>query len=155
MPKTLHLNDDGGIKVDAHLQAAEHLYASGDIASFPQSGAGAPIRVEHWRVAEQHGRVAALNMLGKTTRYDAVPVFWTIHYMKRLDMIGHATEWDDIILHGKPEEQNFLAYYTKNGKVLAAAGMGQDQQTAALIELLTRKDWTPGELGPTPATLLD
>ena len=69
---------------------ADGLYAAGDIARFPLYGDGPPIRVEHWRVAEQHGRIAALNMLGQPTRYDAVPVFWTIQYLKRLDYIGHA-----------------------------------------------------------------
>ena len=93
-------------------------------------------------------------MLGRMTRYDGVPVFWTIHAMKRMDMVGHATQWDDIIVHGKPEEQDFLAYYTKTGKVIAAAGMGQDQQTTALIELLHRKEWTADELGENPAALL-
>ena len=39
------------ITVDAMLQAAEGLYAAGDIARFPHHGT--PIRVEHWRVAEQ------------------------------------------------------------------------------------------------------
>ena len=50
--KNLNLNEDGGIEVDATLQAAEHLYAAGDIASFPDRADGAPIRVEHWRVAQ-------------------------------------------------------------------------------------------------------
>ena len=72
------VNDDGSITVDATLQAAEGLYAAGDIARFPHHGT--PIRVEHWRVAEQHGRTAALNMMGQGVCYDGVPVFWTIQY---------------------------------------------------------------------------
>ena len=54
------------------------------------------LRVEHWRVAEQQGRVAALNMLGKDVSYDAVPMFWTIQYFKQLDYIGHAKRWDEV-----------------------------------------------------------
>ena len=81
--------------MDASLRLADGLYAAGDIARFPLRGDGDPIRVEHWRVAEQHGRIAALNMLGEAQRYDAVPVFWTIQYLKRLDYIGHAADWDD------------------------------------------------------------
>jgi apoptosis-inducing factor 3 len=146
-------NEDGGISVDATLKVAQGLYAAGDIARFPHQGK--TIRVEHWRVAEQQGRIAALNMAGQVTRYDAVPVFWTIQYMKRLDYIGHATEWDDIVLHGDLQKPEFLAYYVKDGRVIAAAGLDRDKDTAALIALLEqRQDWTPEALGATPSAVL-
>jgi len=94
-------------------------------------------------------------MLGLGVRYDAVPVFWTIQYMKRLDYIGHATDWDDIIVHGDLEKPEFLAYYVRNGQVIAAAGLDRDQDTAALIELFqSRPDWTAEALGSTPSGLL-
>lgn len=147
--------DDGGLIVDATLRAAPGLYAAGDIASFPHRGDGEPIRVEHWRVAEQHGRVAALNMLGRDIRYDAVPFFWTIQYMKRLDYVGHAESWDSVVLHGDLGKPEFLAYYVKQGRVAAAAGLGRDGDTAALIELFARRrDWGADELGEHPAALL-
>jgi len=151
----LNRRDDAGIVVDATLCAAPGLYAAGDIACFPHRGDGAPIRVEHWRVAEQHGRVAARNMLGQATRYDAVPVFWTIQYRKRLDYVGHAADWDSVVLHGDVDKPEFLAYYVKDGRVAAAAGLGRDQDTAALIELFTlRRDWTAADLGERPAAVL-
>ena len=147
------LNQDASVTVDATLKLADGLYAAGDIARYPYRDAA--IRVEHWRVAQQHGRVAALNMLGLGVRYDAVPVFWTIQYMKRLDYIGHATDWDDIIVHGDLEKPEFLAYYVRNGQVIAAAGLDRDQDTAALIELFqSRPDWTAEALGSTPSGLL-
>lgn len=153
--ESLARRDDGGIVVDAHLRAVPGLYAAGDIASFPYRGDGAPIRVEHWRVAEQHGRVAALNMLGQATCCDAVPVFWTIQYMKRLDYVGHATEWDGVVLHGDLGTPEFLAYYVKDGRVAAAAGLGRDRDTAALVELFAmRRDWQAADLGESPAAVL-
>ncbi|MFZ0019768.1 MAG: oxidoreductase C-terminal domain-containing protein, partial [Acetobacteraceae bacterium] len=116
---------------------------------------GDPIRVEHWRVAQQHGRVAALNMVGHAVPYEAVPVFWTIQYLKRLDYIGHAERWDNIVLHGDIEKREFLAYYVKDGVVAAACGLDRDRDTAALIELMTmRRNWTAIELGERPADLL-
>jgi apoptosis-inducing factor 3 len=149
------LNQDGSVSADATLKVADGLYAAGDIVRFPLFGDGAAIRVEHWRVAQQHGRLAALNMAGQGRRYDGVPVFWTIQYLKRLDYVGHTADWDDVVIHGDLEKPEFLAYYVKDGKVAAAAGLDRDQDTAALIELLAmRRDWTPGELGASPADLL-
>ena len=60
-----------------------------------------------------------------------------------------------MVLHGDPETQDFLAYYVKAGTVAAAAGMGRDQDTAALIELFDmRGDWTPAALGDSPKSVL-
>jgi NADPH-dependent 2,4-dienoyl-CoA reductase/sulfur reductase-like enzyme/nitrite reductase/ring-hydroxylating ferredoxin subunit len=151
----LPCNDDGSVNADAQLRVADALYAAGDIARFPYRGDGPAIRVEHWRVAQQHGRTAALAMLGKPVQYDAVPVFWTIQYLKRLDYIGHASEWDEIVLHGDPEKPELLAYYVKNGVVAAAAGLGRDRDTSALVALMSiRRDWTAEALGASPAALL-
>ncbi len=144
-------DDDGGFTVDATLRADDGLYVAGDLARFPVYGSGPPIRVEHWRVAEQHGRVAARNMAGLPTRYEAPPVFWTIQYRKRLDYIGHAEVWDDIVVHGDLGKPEFLAYLVRDGIVAAAVGMDRDRDTAALCELFRqRQDWSPDELGPQP-----
>jgi NADPH-dependent 2,4-dienoyl-CoA reductase/sulfur reductase-like enzyme/nitrite reductase/ring-hydroxylating ferredoxin subunit len=148
-------SEDGGIIVDAYLRVADGLYAAGDIARFPHRGDGAPIRVEHWRVAQQHGRVAAMNMLGGSIRYDAVPVFWTIQYLKRLDYAGHAVDWDNIVVHGDLAKPEFLAYYMKSGHVAAVAGFDRDRDMAAAIELLSMKrEWGPDEIGAQPAEIL-
>ena len=150
--KGVPLNKDGSISVDATLKAADGLYAAGDIARYPYRGDS--LRVEHWRVAQQHGRIAASNMMGLSVRYESVPVFWTIQYLKRLDYIGHATDWDDIVVHGDLNKPEFLAYYVKHGWVVAAAGLDRDKDTAALIGLLQqRQDWTPEALGDAPSRL--
>jgi pyruvate/2-oxoglutarate dehydrogenase complex dihydrolipoamide dehydrogenase (E3) component len=138
---------DHGIDVDAHLRLAEGHYAAGDVAAFPLYGTGDRIRVEHWRVAEQHGRVAALNMLGRAVNYTSVPYFWTIHYRQRLDYVGHAECWDEVIIDGDLREPKFIAFYVQAGVVKAVAGWGRDHAMAAVIPLMTeRHDWTTGAL---------
>jgi apoptosis-inducing factor 3 len=151
--KGVALNGDGSITVDRNLQAADGLYAGGDVARYPYRDQD--LRVEHWRVAQQHGRVAALNMLGQSVPYDAVPFFWTIQYFKQLDYIGHAARWDRIVLQGDMEKPEFLAYYVKDGRVAAAAGLDRGNDTAALLALFRRRqDWTAEELGANPARVL-
>jgi NADPH-dependent 2,4-dienoyl-CoA reductase/sulfur reductase-like enzyme len=142
MLRGVTLREDGGVLVDRHLRAADKLFAAGDLAAFPLYGDRAPIRVEHWRVAQQHGRLAALAMLGRDASFDSVPYFWTIHFLKRLDYVGHATNWDDIIVDGDLEKPEFIALYVKAGRVDAVIGWDRDQDIARAIGLFEeRRDW--------------
>jgi NADPH-dependent 2,4-dienoyl-CoA reductase/sulfur reductase-like enzyme/nitrite reductase/ring-hydroxylating ferredoxin subunit len=132
--------EDGGIIVDRHLRAdAPGLYAAGDVAVFPGLG-GAPLRIEHWRVAEQQGRAAARNMLGIAEAYARVPFFWTTQQDAVIDYVGHAKNWDEIVIDGDLSALDFLAFYMTDGFVDAAATGGRDRQTALLSELL-RERW--------------
>jgi NADPH-dependent 2,4-dienoyl-CoA reductase/sulfur reductase-like enzyme len=120
------LQKDGGLRVDEHLQAAPGIYAAGDIAQFPLAATGLPTRIEHWRLAQQHGRVAALNMLGRQETYSAAPFFWTQQYGKSLRYAGHAEQWDNILYYGDVGKQNFLALYILKNQIVAAAAMSRD-----------------------------
>ncbi|HKO62162.1 MAG TPA: FAD/NAD(P)-binding oxidoreductase, partial [Pyrinomonadaceae bacterium] len=132
----LALARDGAVIVDEHMRAAEGVYAAGDIASFKSSLTGEHQRIEHWRTAMQQGRIAAHNMAGKDVSYDSVPFFWTRQFDAGLLYVGHAQEWDAIIYQGEVAEQNFVALYLKEKRVLAAAGMNRDREMAAIEELM-------------------
>jgi NADPH-dependent 2,4-dienoyl-CoA reductase/sulfur reductase-like enzyme len=112
------------------------LYAAGDLARFPDWRDGAPIRIEHWRLAEQHGRIAAHNLAGRPVEYAGVPFFWSEQFDLFLQYVGYASAWDAVIIHGDLHERNFLAYYVKADQVLAATGLQHDRQLAALSELM-------------------
>ena len=151
-------DEDQALVVGADLKVMDGLYAAGDIAAFPLWGDGPLTRVEHWRVAQQHGRVAARAMLGQPARYEAVPMFWTIQYMKRLDYVGHASAKDELVVRGDLEKPEFIAYYLRDGKVAAAAGFDRDSDMAAIVALMeSRHGWTVEDLHPPdglPATVL-
>jgi NADPH-dependent 2,4-dienoyl-CoA reductase/sulfur reductase-like enzyme len=133
--KGVNLHEDGSVLVDEHLRAAEDLYAAGDIASYPDPRTGERTRIEHWRMAQQQGRVAALNMLGRETRFESVPFFWTRQFDAGLLYVGHASAWDEIIYQGEVSSCDFLAFYAKAGRVLAVAGMNRAREMAAVEEL--------------------
>ena len=130
------LHRDGGVLVDKYMRAAEGVYAAGDIAYFPSPLTGERQRIEHWRTAQQQGRIAAHNMAGKAVAYDGVPFFWTRQFDVGLLYVGHATSWDEIIFHGEVSSQDFLAFYVKGDRVLAVAGMNRDRDMAAIEELM-------------------
>ena len=136
LKEALPLEKDGGLTADAYLRVAENVYAAGDIAHFPLAATGQPARIEHWRLAQQHGRVAARNMLGMKEKFTAAPFFWTQQYGKSLRYAGHAEQWDNIIYHGDLARQDFLAFYVQGDQVTAAAGMGRDADMIFIAERL-------------------
>ena len=138
----LKLNDDGGIPVDARLQAADGVYAAGDVAAFPYGPSGERVRIEHWRLAAQHGRIAGTNAAGGDARYTSIPCFWTAQFGTNFRYVGHASDWDDVIYDGDVASGEFIAYYVQNGRVQAACGVGRDREMAAL-EALMRRDAVP------------
>jgi len=132
----VELDQGGAVVVDSRLCAADGLFAAGDIVSFPDPRAGEHMRIEHWRTAQQQGRTAARNMLGRNLAFDAVPFFWTQQFDVGLLYVGHAASWDEIIYRGDLESHDFLAFYVKNNRVRAVAGMNRDREMAAAEELL-------------------
>ncbi|WP_341963879.1 FAD-dependent oxidoreductase [Pseudomonas sp. RC10] len=128
----LQLEKDGSLSVDSGMKAGKDVWAAGDIATFPINGQ--PLRIEHWRLAQQQARIAASNMLGAEKHYSDVPYFWTFHFGKRLDYLGHAAEWDDIVYLGEPETFEFLALICKQGAVAAVVGCKREREVALLAE---------------------
>ena len=122
---------DGGLVTDGALNVAPGLWAAGDIAS-PE---GWP-RIEHWRLAQQHGRVAAIAMLGHAASYEGVPFFWSAQGGKRLQSLGHAAGWDDVAYDGDVEAFDFTAWYLKQGVVAGALICGRDRAAAILSDAM-------------------
>ncbi|MCX8103927.1 MAG: FAD-dependent oxidoreductase [Candidatus Bipolaricaulota bacterium] len=64
------LRKDYGVLVDDHLRTSvENIYAAGDVAQVRDVVRGEPWINALWPCAVEQGRIAALNMLGRETRY--------------------------------------------------------------------------------------
>ncbi len=134
--------DDGSLRVAGNLAvigSEESLFAAGDIATFPDPVSGKDVRIEHWRVAQQHGRLTARSMMGESTPYSEIPFFWSGQFGKQLRYVGHAVKWDDTIIDGTLAEYDFSVYYVRENRIIAAAAINRDQQMTAFAECLRRK----------------
>ncbi|WP_040049034.1 FAD-dependent oxidoreductase [Caballeronia concitans] len=132
-------NDDGSLNVDASMRVADGLFAAGDIARFDLPiEPGGRIRVEHWRLAQQHARIAAHAMLGSSPKEPFVPFFWTYHFGKNFEYLGHARSWDETVMTGSPEKFEFVALFGEKGKLVAAVGCERSTQMSALAEAMRR-----------------
>ncbi len=137
------VNDSDGVQVNSHLQLRDGVYALGDIAK--AEGQMGRMRIEHWRVALQHGLVTAAAILqddSVESLESRIPFFWTMQYGKSLRYSGHATTPDHNILLGNPDALNYIEYYFEDAgqdsRATAASSLGRDQELIAFGELLRR-----------------
>jgi 3-phenylpropionate/trans-cinnamate dioxygenase ferredoxin reductase subunit len=111
---------DNGISVDRNLQtSAEGIYAAGDVARHDHPALG-PLRVEHWANALHQGPAAARNMLGRDLPYDRVPYFFSDQYDVGMEYSGYATSWDKVVFRGDTVARQFIAFWLKDNRLLAA-----------------------------------
>ncbi len=133
----LELERDGGVAVDDQFRAlgAAGVWAAGDVAHYPDPYTGRRVRVEHWRIAQQQGKAAALSMVGKGSPFHGVPFFWTQQYRLAIGYVGIGAGWDDLVIGGDVEADDFIAYYLEGGVPRAAAGT-RETQLGAFAELM-------------------
>jgi len=111
---------DNGIVVDEFLRtSAPDVFAAGDVASAWNPMYGRHIRMEHWANALNQGQAAARNMLGEDTAYTKLPYFYSDQYDLGMEYNGYASDWDRVVVRGDLAAREFLAFWLKDGRVLA------------------------------------
>lgn len=121
------LEVDDGVIVDGELRTNdEFIYAAGDVARYPDPQGGESIRVEHWVLAERLAQRAARNMLGvKNLGVTDVPFFWSRHYDLSISYVGHALEFDEVVVDGSVVDRDAAVGYLKDGEIQAVATLGR------------------------------
>jgi NADPH-dependent 2,4-dienoyl-CoA reductase/sulfur reductase-like enzyme/nitrite reductase/ring-hydroxylating ferredoxin subunit len=133
---------DGSLLTDNFLQVEDDIFAAGDVATYPYWKTNEPIRIEHWRVAQQQGMIAAKNMMGANQKVEIIPFFWMNIAGMNLRYCGYAGNWNEIITDGNIASGDFINYYAENNHITAALGTNRDDQMA-VIEVLLRAGKMP------------
>jgi 3-phenylpropionate/trans-cinnamate dioxygenase ferredoxin reductase subunit len=130
-----------GILVDRYLESSvPGLFAAGDIAEYDSVIHDRRLRIEHWDVAFNQGKYAALNMLGQRQEYDVVPYFWSdLADWCSMEYVGPASDWDEIWVRGSLDEGRFTAFYVQGGRLAAALTVGRSDDLAVAARLLKEK----------------
>jgi len=116
------LEVDNGILVDARLCTADPVVlAVGDVANATNTALGRRVRVEHWDNAKRQGKLAARVILGHPGTYDWQPYFYTDQFDLGMEYVGLGSEDDSLVVRGKLETGEFLAFWVGVDGVLTAA----------------------------------
>jgi 3-phenylpropionate/trans-cinnamate dioxygenase ferredoxin reductase subunit len=124
----LQIGELGGVRCSSRLESSTPgVFAAGDICEYDSViHGGAPLRIEHWDVAFNQGKTAALNMLGMDVPHEEVPYFFSVLAdWGELEYVGPAYEWDQEIVRGSFDEGSFTVWYLKGGVVKAALTFGR------------------------------
>jgi 3-phenylpropionate/trans-cinnamate dioxygenase ferredoxin reductase component len=125
----LEIGELGGVRCSSRLESSvPGVFAAGDICEYDSPIHGAPVRLEHWDVAFNHGKTAALNMLGRDIPHEVVPYFYSVlGDWGELEYVGPAYAWDEEVLRGSFDDGSFTNWYLEQGAVKAALTFGRPE----------------------------
>jgi len=145
----LELGEAEGVKCSSRLESSVRgVYAAGDICEYDSVIHGRHLRVEHWDVAFNHGKTAALNMLGRDVPHDTVPYFFSdLADWSSMEYVGPGA--GEPVIRGSLDDGDFTAFYLDGGKVTAALTVGRSD------DLEPAGRWITEGAGPDPEALAD
>jgi 3-phenylpropionate/trans-cinnamate dioxygenase ferredoxin reductase subunit len=124
----LQIGERGGVRCSSRLESSTPgVFAAGDICEYDSVvHGGAAVRLEHWDVAFNHGKTAALNMLGRDVAHEVVPYFYSVlGDWGEFEYVGPSYQWNEEIVRGSAEDGSFTTWYLQDGAVKAALTFGR------------------------------
>ncbi|HEU0256343.1 MAG TPA: FAD-dependent oxidoreductase [Microbacteriaceae bacterium] len=122
LAKDAGLDVQNGITTNAALAtSAPDVFAAGDVAFSLHPALNEHIRSEHWANATGSGEVVAKSMLGQSVQHDMIPYFYTDQFDLGMEYSGYGplTVGAEVAYRGDPKSGEFLAFWLKDGKVVA------------------------------------
>jgi 3-phenylpropionate/trans-cinnamate dioxygenase ferredoxin reductase component len=121
----LEIGEAGGVLCSAQLESSvPGIFAAGDICEYDSPVHGRYMRIEHWDVAFNQGKTAALNMLGRGVEHDVVPYFFSdLADWSSMEYVGPGS--GEPVVRGSLKGGDFTAFYVDDGRVTAALTVGR------------------------------
>jgi 3-phenylpropionate/trans-cinnamate dioxygenase ferredoxin reductase component len=150
----LDLGERGGVKVSSRLEAScPDVYAAGDIAEYDSVVHDSVLRIEHWDVAFNQGKTAALNMLGRNVNHEEIPYFFSdLADWSSMEYVGPGKGRP--VFRGSMDDGEFTAFYIgDDGVVTAALTVGRSDDLEAARRFI--RDKVPPDEGALADTSSD
>ncbi|MFE7278307.1 NAD(P)/FAD-dependent oxidoreductase [Streptomyces sp. NPDC057623] len=117
-----------GVVCDQYCEAAQGVYAAGDVARWHNPLFGTAMRVEHRTNAAEQGMAAARNLLAAPEArkpFAPVPYFWSDQYDMKIQAYGYLRGHDEVALvDGDLAAGRFIAVYRNGEKLVGVLSVG-------------------------------
>jgi 3-phenylpropionate/trans-cinnamate dioxygenase ferredoxin reductase component len=137
----LELGETGGVKCSAGLETSvPGIYAAGDMCEYESTVHNARLRLEHWDVAFNHGKTAALNMLGRGIEHEVIPYFFSdLADWASFEYVGPGS--GDLVVRGSLEQGDFSAFFVheEHGHVVSALTVGRSDDLDHARRFITER----------------
>ena len=132
------LDVDDGIVVDEASRTSDpDIYAIGDCAMHAHHGfLRQKIRLESVPNALEQARAAAASITGRPIPQATAPWFWSDQYDLKLQMVGLSDGYEELVIRGKTAASSFIAFYLKEGRVIAADSVNRPGDFMAAKKLV-------------------
>jgi len=128
---------ENGILVDELSRtSAADVYAIGDCSNHPSVLYDCRLRLESIPNAIEQARAAASAVVGKPMPYRSLPWFWSDQYGLKLQIAGINQGYDQTILRGTKSLRSFVAFYLREGRLIAADCINRQQEFMAIKKLV-------------------
>jgi 3-phenylpropionate/trans-cinnamate dioxygenase ferredoxin reductase subunit len=145
-----------GILVSKRLETSvPGVFAAGDVANAYHPFYERKLRVEHWANALNQPATAAQAMLGKPASYERLPYFFSDQYDVGMEYTGYASDWDEVVLRGDADAREFIAFWLKDGRVLAGMNVNVWDVTDGIKALIGSRAQVPLDRLRDPGVPLD
>ncbi len=132
---------DDGVVVDERFRTSlPDVYAIGDVARYPDPTAGRLRRIEHWTSADAQGAHLGRQLAGARAAYDAMPVFFTQLFGRKLQVLGDVERAAECVLRGSLAEGRLIGFHLGGDRRLVGAVVhGESADVAVELEELIRR----------------
>ncbi len=119
---------DSALRVLVDGAPDPRMVAVGDIARWvnPRYAYEGPVRVEHWTNAVESAEHAAATLLADGTEpepFAPVPYFWSDQYGSKIQFLGRADGFDEVVVVSGSTDGKFVALYRRGDRLVAALGV--------------------------------
>ena len=123
----LECND--GIVVDEYCRTSDRrILAVGDCTNHPNSLLGRRLRLESVHNAQEQAKTAAATLCHQMKPYSQVPWFWSDQYDVKLQIVGVAADYDDVVIRGDPAQRSFAAFYMAGDRPVAVDAVNSPRE---------------------------